>query len=93
MTEPDEALLWARERMASTWEQDGGPPLAVAAARAGDYDAFLMSEAAAFRAVAAASAERIAELEAHVEELKRQVNMLRRVVGTDKIVPLLDDPD
>ena len=33
-------------------------------------------------------AERIKELEARVAELERWVNTLRRVVGTDKIVPL-----
>lgn len=70
MSEPDEALLWARERMAGTWEQDGGPPLAVAAARAGDYDVFLMFEANAYRAGAAGSAERIKALEARVAELE-----------------------
>lgn len=64
MTEPDEALLWAREQLANTWRKDGAPPKAVAAALAGEFDDVLGLAAHDYRAGAAASAERIKALEA-----------------------------
>lgn len=56
MTEPDEALLWARE--------NSPPHIYVELANAAN----------AYRAGAAASAERIKELEARVAELERRLN-------------------
>ena len=57
MTKPDEALLWAREQ--------AGP-----AYRRGCLDYLLVEEVEGYRAGAAASAERIKELEAKVAELE-----------------------
>ena len=68
MTEPDEALLWARER-AARWQDEGGGE-AGPAYRRGDLDFFLGDEVEGYRAGAAASAERIARLEARVAELE-----------------------
>ena len=63
MTEPDEALLWARERWATMCKQAGF--LGVAKTyRRGDRDERLSDDANAYRAGAAASAERIKALEA-----------------------------
>ena len=94
MTEPDGAILWARERMATRCDEDGFPEVAEAYRR-GDRDEFLRDDIEAYRAGAAASAARIKPslLEARVAELERHVNTLRRVVGTDKIVPLLKESD
>ncbi len=78
MSEPDEALIWAREQNAQFWESlaaKGLPPEAVAAhvalARSGGYDSQLEQEAEGrrnwlegYRAGQAASAERIKALEA-----------------------------
>ena len=63
MTEPDEALLYAREQMADDLQQNGGSAEDVAAARAGAFDTLLKVAAASYRAGAAASSERIKELE------------------------------
>ena len=105
MTEPDEALLWAREQLATFWEKapgvrDADRAVHVNNARSGASDGDLEDAVRCRlhwldgnRAGAAASAERIKELEARVDALERQVNTLRRVVGTDKIVPLLKEPD
>ena len=68
--EPDEALLYAREQMADDLQQNGGSAEDVAAARAGAFDTLLKVPAAFYRAGAAASAERIKELEARVAELE-----------------------
>ena len=68
MTEPDEALLWARER-AARWQDEGGGE-AGPAYRRGDLDFFLGDEVEGYRAGSAASAERIKELEARVAELE-----------------------
>jgi hypothetical protein len=84
VTEPDEALLWAREQNAQFWESlaaKGLPPEAVAAhvalARSGGYDCDLENEAEGrrnwlegYRAGQAASAERIKALEEEVARLK-----------------------
>lgn len=62
MTEPDEALIWARERAAAECDEDGFPIFAEEH-RAGKHDHFLTREAHAYRAGQAASAERIKALE------------------------------
>jgi hypothetical protein len=69
MTEPDEALLWARKRMATRCDEDYFPEVAEAYRR-GYRDEFLRDDIEAYRAGAAASADRIKELEARVEELE-----------------------
>ena len=77
MTEPDEALIWAREQSVQFWESlaaKGLPPETIAAhvalARSGGYDCDLENEAEGrrnwlegYRAGQAASAERIKALE------------------------------
>lgn len=68
MTEPDEALLYAREQMADDLQQNGGSAEDVAAARAGAFDTLLKVPATFYRAGSAASAERIKALEAALRE-------------------------
>jgi hypothetical protein len=63
MTEPDEALIWARENAAKQCDRDREPRIA-AAYRQGQYDDdHLKADAEAYRAGQAASAERIKALE------------------------------
>jgi len=61
MTEPDEALLWARER-AAKWQDEGGGK-AGHSYRSGKLDGLLGEEVEGYRAGQAASAERIKALE------------------------------
>ena len=63
MTEPDEALLYAREHWATICDEDGFPEVAEAYRR-GVKDEVLATDALFYRAGAAAYAERIKELEA-----------------------------
>jgi FMN phosphatase YigB (HAD superfamily) len=67
MTEPDEALLWARERAkrrVSFWPPNPQQAIALRVEiDAGKHDAELSDEARAYRAGQAASAERIKALE------------------------------
>lgn len=72
MTEPDEALLWARE---SAYQRalemlDGDETEALAQIDHEDAEYVINWLAEAYRAGAAASAERIKELEARVAELE-----------------------
>jgi len=69
MIKPDEAMLWARDRMAIRCQEDGFPEVAEAYRR-GDRDEFLRDDIEAYRAGAAASADREEELEARVAELE-----------------------
>jgi hypothetical protein len=62
MTEPDEALLWAREYWAARFEEDTHPKVA-SDYRSGRCDIHIKSEVEAYRAGQAASAERIKALE------------------------------
>ena len=71
MTEPDEALLWAREHWATICDE-GGFPDEAEAYRRGVKDESLAADALFYRAGQAASAERIKALE---ERLKRFENM------------------
>lgn len=77
MTEPDEALLWARELTAKEWERHGGSPHIVALARSGDFDHRLTLAAEGYRAGAAASAERIKVLEERVAELEEVTHRIK----------------
>jgi hypothetical protein len=61
MTEPDEALIWARDDLAG--EFDVYKPYYAALIRRGREDASLSASAHAYRAGQAASAERIKALE------------------------------
>ena len=70
MTEPDEALLCAREHWATICDEDGFPEVAEAYRR-GVNDEVLATDALFYRAGSAASAERIKELEARVAEPDR----------------------
>jgi hypothetical protein len=74
MTEPDEALLWAREERVKFWEQSSASrkdiAMHVAAARAGDYDRNLHDDVYlrrswldGYRAGAAASDAKIKAME------------------------------
>ena len=88
MTEPDEALIWAREQSVQFWESlaaKGLPPETIAAhvalARSGGYDCDLENEAEGrrnwlegYRAGQAASAERIKALEEAIHEAMRRLN-------------------
>jgi hypothetical protein len=82
MTEPDEALIWARERAKADWlECDDETGTLHAAAEdfpSGDSDHFEDIEwrAEAYRAGQAASAERIKALE---EAIRRLTNMLAEI--------------
>jgi len=80
MTEPDEALLWAREDAAQQCEKYGLMPGVdfPAEYRAGLMDVNLDDPVRGYRAGAAASAERIKELEVRVVELEAA---LREVAG------------
>lgn len=66
MTEPDEALIWARER-AAQWQDDGGG-MAGPSYRTGKLDGLLGDEVDGYRAGQAASAERIKALEEALEK-------------------------
>ncbi|MCA2970988.1 MAG: hypothetical protein INH43_20925 [Acidobacteriaceae bacterium] len=66
MTEPDEAILWARERAARWQDENGGE--AGPSYRSGKLDFLLGEEVEGYRAGQAASAERIKALE---EELAK----------------------
>lgn len=88
MSEPDEALLWAREQSVQFWESliaKGLPPETVAAhvalARSGGYDSQLEQEAEGrrnwlegYRAGQAASAETVKALEEAIREAMRRLN-------------------
>ena len=69
MTEPDEALLYAREHWATICDEDGFPEVAEAYRR-GDRDEFLRDDIEAYRAGAADAVDGVAELEARVAELE-----------------------
>jgi uncharacterized protein YgfB (UPF0149 family) len=88
VSEPDEALLWAREQSVQFWESliaKGLPPETVAAhvalARSGGYDSQLEQEAEGrrnwlegYRAGQAASAETVKALEEAIREAMRRLN-------------------
>ena len=57
MTEPDEALLWARERVAK-WAEERGCAELAEEIRRGKRDRTLRDDAAAYRAGAAAAGRR-----------------------------------
>jgi hypothetical protein len=71
MTEPDEALIWARERAkrrVSFWPPNPQQAIALRVEiDAGKHDAELSDEARAYRAGQAASAERIKALEGAID--------------------------
>jgi hypothetical protein len=68
MTEPDEALIWARKNAAGKAKREGKHPLNVSSFLSGKRDYALFRDAHAYRAGQAASAERIKALE---EELAK----------------------
>ena len=71
MTEPDEALLWAREQAKQLREAPNNPTRDLSAEiDAGMHDDELSDMAHAYRIKGAMSAERIKELEARVAELE-----------------------
>ena len=86
MTDVEEALLWAREQLATFWEKapgvrDADRAVHVNNARSGASDGDLEEAVRGRlhwldgnRAGAAASAERIKELEARVAELERRLS-------------------
>ena len=67
MTEPDEAMLWARENLASRCDEDDDPKGAKLY-RSGDLDDLIDLTPEAYRAGRAASAERIKALEEAIRE-------------------------
>ncbi len=67
MTEPDEAILWARER-AAKWQDEGGGK-AGPSYRSGKLDGLLGEEVEGYRAGQAASTERIKALEEALREV------------------------
>ncbi len=90
MTEPDKALLWARENRVTRLEPT---PYCneVPHIRLGVYDQQLLAEAHAYRAGAAASAERIKELEARVKELEAALKPLAQCEIPGECPRLPDD--
>jgi hypothetical protein len=72
MTEPDEALIWAREDLAG--EFDVYKPYYAALIRRGGEDASLSASVRAYRAGQAASAERIKALEHIAKAAQRRAN-------------------
>ena len=70
------ARKWARKRMATRCDEDYFPEVAEAYRR-GDRDEFLRDDIEAYRAGAAASADREEELEARVAELEAEVQELK----------------
>ena len=76
MTDADEAILWAREYAKQMRSAPNNPDREQAMLKeidAGKHDDELSDISGAYRAGAAASAERIAELEARVRELEALV--------------------
>jgi hypothetical protein len=87
MTEPDEALIWARERAKADWlecdDEVGGLHAAAEDFPSGDSDHFEDIEwrAEAYRAGQAASAERIKALEAFLRHLRQWDQMNPPMTG------------
>ena len=92
MTEPDDALLWARKWWAARCERLGLASLSQVYLR-GDRDAHIADEADAYRAGAAASADRIKALEAENAALQDLAGRLR-VEMSDMLTRLKEEyPD
>ncbi len=72
MSEPDKAILWARERAARWQDESGGE--AGPSYRSGKLDFLLGEEVEGYRAGQAASAERIKALEEAIREAMRRLN-------------------
>jgi hypothetical protein len=68
MSEPDEALIWAREDRAGKAKRDFKHPLDVSSFLSGKRDYLLFRDAEAYRAGQAASAERIKALEGALKD-------------------------
>ncbi len=79
MTEPDEAILWARERAARWQDESGGE--AGPSYRSGKLDGLLGEEVEGYRAGQAASAERIKALEAFLKRLREWDQMNPPMTG------------
>ena len=71
MSEPDKAILWARERAARWQDESGGE--AGPSYRSGKLDFLLGEEVEGYRAGQAASAERIKALKKLVQNLMLEV--------------------
>jgi hypothetical protein len=81
MTEPDEALIWARER-AARWAEGKRDFVELAPSiRLGKWDLTLKDDADAYRAGQAASAERIKALEALLRHLRQWDQMNPPMTG------------
>ena len=86
MTEPDEALIWAREDMAKWCEENDDPDFAKDY-RSGSQDDRLIYDVYAYRAGQAASAERIKALEAGVSDAIAYVEFQRpNAVDLDQLL-------
>jgi hypothetical protein len=72
VSEPDKAILWARERAARWQDESGGE--AGPSYRSGKLDFLLGEEVEGYRAGQAASAERIKALEEAIREAMRRLN-------------------
>ena len=75
MTEPDEALLYARQDYAETFRRFKPHISEEILQGKWDGDVGVRLPAHGYRAGAAASAERVTELEARVAELERQLRV------------------
>ena len=75
MTEPDEALLWAREDYAKQFRSRRSHVADSILSGFWDIEVEVSLPAHGYRAGAAASAERIKELEARVAELGQQLRV------------------
>jgi hypothetical protein len=75
MSEPDEALLWAREHWATICDEDGFPDEAEAYRR-GVQDESLAADALFYRAGQAASAKRIKALEGALKDSVTAMRLL-----------------
>lgn len=92
MSEPDEALIWAREYWAARFEEDTHPKVA-SDYRSGRCDIHIKSEAEAYRAGQAASAERIKALERLLREIKPVAHLFQWNDLRDQIEALLKEAD
>jgi hypothetical protein len=77
MTEPDEALLWARERVAADYAEDSPVMAKKILAGVSVYDSLLSRMAQAYRAGQSASAAEIAARDAEIARLRGVASQLQ----------------
>ena len=92
MTEPDEALIWARQWRSDNLQDLGFPSLAQRVAD-GETDETLEGFALGYRAGQAASAERIKALEGLLREIEPYIGFIPWFDLQDRFDALLKEAD